>query len=125
MSPTYSGSLGFQVGLSSNVRESVGMLKRGPAISEAVVVAVVDFGRVDFGTVVEVGFLVDVGSDSFRVIPSCVFGCGRVFLPSSFGTPSCPPPPPPPVPPQNGHMQIPPPLQKGQMQKPLVPREAR
>lgn len=119
------------MGLSSKVRESVGMLKRGHAVSEAVVVAVVDFGRVDFGTVVEagtvveVGFLVYVGSDSFRVIPSCVFGCGRVFLPSSFGTPLCPPPPPPPVPPQNGHMQIPPPLQKGQMQKPLVPREAR
>lgn len=113
------------MGLSSKVRESVGMLKRGHAVSEAVVVAVVDFGRVDFGAVVDVGTVVGVGSDVFRVIPSCVFGSGSVFLPSSFGMPSCPPPPPPPVPPQNGHMQIPPPLQKGQMQKPLVPREAR
>ena len=49
MSPLNSGSLGFQVGLSSKVRESEGMLKRGHKGSDAVVVAVVDFGEVDVG----------------------------------------------------------------------------
>ena len=41
MSPLYSGALGFQVGLPSLVRESEGMLKRGQARAEAVVVAMV------------------------------------------------------------------------------------
>ncbi len=85
MSPTYSGSLGFHVGLSSKVRESEGMLKRGHAGLEAVVDAVVDLGRVDVGMVVDVGMLVDfgsvvdvesvldVGSDFCCVFSSCVF----------------------------------------------------
>ncbi len=79
MSPMYSGSLGFQVGLSSKVRESEGMLKRGHAGLEAVVDAVVDLGRVDVGMVEDVGSVVDVesvvdaGSDFCCVFSSCVF----------------------------------------------------
>ena len=50
MAPSYSGSLGFQVGLLSSVRESEGMTKKGHAGSEAVVLAVVDLGRDDAGS---------------------------------------------------------------------------
>lgn len=66
MSPAYSAALGFQVGLSSLVRESEGMLKRGQAAAEDVVATEVDLGRVD------VGVEVDSGSEVCTVSCSCV-----------------------------------------------------
>lgn len=136
MAPSYSGSLGFQVGLPSSVEESEGMTKRGHAGSEAVVLAVVDLGRddvvagvelgrddvvtgVDLG--IDVGTFVDAGSDFCRVFSSCVLSSGFVLsgsLSPSPGSPSPgspspgspsppPPPPPPPVPPQKGQIQNP------------------
>ena len=110
-------------------------MKREHAGSEAVVLAVVDLGRddvvagVDLG--IDVGTFVDAGSDSCCVFSSCVLSSGFVLSgsPSSW-LPSPPPPPlpPPPVPPQKGQIHnppppFPPPLQKGQMQKLLVPRD--
>ena len=76
------------MGLSSKVRESEGMLKRGQEGSEAmvvaVVVAVVDLGRFDVGTVVDwarvdVGSVADTGRDFGCVFCSCVLWSGCVF----------------------------------------------
>lgn len=89
MTPEYSGSFGFQVGLSSKERESAGMVKRGheesDAVVEFVVEAVVDLGRVDVDEVViavviavddlgrfDVGVGLDVGIDFGRVFSSSV-----------------------------------------------------
>lgn len=61
------------MGLSSKVRESVKMLNRGHAGSEAVLVAVVDLGRVDVVAVVDLRRVavvtgVDSGSVEFVTV---------------------------------------------------------